>query len=123
MSDIAEFVKPDVIHQVPIQGGVLQLSPAHDFIIHWEANGAWMLKYWNQDIEPPKMCNIPINEAQARFLISACELEVCERHVMREQEHQHYLAWASLNALAELDFEPEIEEQGELNFGGEDEQA
>lgn len=113
MSDISEFVIPDNIFEVPIVNGVLHISPSHDFIHHWEANGAWMLKYWNTDVEPPRMNNIPVNEEQANFLIKACGIEVCERVRMGTQEHEHYLAWASVNELAELDFIPEEQDDSE----------
>ncbi len=103
------FVKPDRCFQVPIDGGELKISPSCDFMNHFP-NDAWMLKYWDVEHEPPRMCNVFMNSASAQFLIDHCELEIVERKFMGEQEHSQWLGWASMYDLAELDFEPEIDD-------------
>lgn len=102
---MSDFIVPDQIHVVPIVGGELKLSPSHDFLHHFERNGAWILKYWNCDAEPPHMSNVLLNAAAAQFLIDSCGIEVCERKRMGEQEHEQYLEWATLHELQELDFD------------------
>jgi hypothetical protein len=106
---MSNFVIPDQVHLIPIQNGVLRLSPSYDILHHWEENNAWMLKYWNTDVQPPTFCNIPLGQEQADFLIQACGIEVCERKRMGEQEFQHYVGWlGTQGAIDHLDFEPEL---------------
>lgn len=101
---MSEFIREDKVYSVPIVNGELLISPSHDFLHHWHRNGAWMLKYYNTEAEPPRMCNIPVSEVQARYLIDNCGLEVCQREFIGTQEHEHYLAWQATQ-LDDLDFE------------------
>ncbi len=101
---MSEFVRPDVIHRVPIKGGELLLSPSHDFLHHWRRNGAWMLKYVNMESDPPSFHNVILGEEAAQFLIQECGIEVCYREYMGTQEFNHYLQWQEMN-LDQLDFE------------------
>lgn len=98
------FVRPDKIYEIPIQGGELKISPSCDFV-HQFPNGAWMLKYWDVDNEPPRMCNVFMDEAAAAFLIDSCDLDVLPRTFMGEQEHSQWIGWAALHSLDDLDFE------------------
>lgn len=107
---LKDFVIPDRVYQVPITEGELLLSPTHDFIHHFPAIDAWMLKYWNSQAEPPTFNNIPLHEEAAQFLIDSCGLEVCIRERMGAQEHEHYLGWAATNQLSDLDFPVSDEE-------------
>jgi hypothetical protein len=101
---MTDFVRPDTIHQVPIQGGVLSISPSIDFLHHFP-NDAWVLKYWNS--EGGNMCNVFMTGESAHFLNRVCGVEIMERQYMGTQEHEQYLGWASMTLLTELDFEAE----------------
>lgn len=92
---MGEFVVPDKIHQVGIEDGFLNLSPAYDTIHRWGKIGFSMLKYFNCDVEPPTMSNVPIDEAGAQFLIDKCGLGVVPRPTITEHEHEIYVAWSS----------------------------
>ena len=97
------YVKPDVMYRVPIQDGELQVSPSHDFLHRFEAIGAWLFKYHNVDIDPPAICNIPLTDEAAEFLIKSCGVEVCNRTFIGETEHEHWLDWKA-NEIQDLDF-------------------
>jgi len=101
---VSEFIRKDRVYEVPIEGGELLVSPSHDFLHHFARNGAWILKYWEANANPPKFNNVLLNEDSARWLMEHCELEVCERQYMGEQEHDHYLQWQETQ-LDELDFD------------------
>jgi hypothetical protein len=101
---MSEFVKKDVVYVVPIMDCELSICPSMDFMHHWQRNGAWMLKYWDVDVEPPRIANVLMNEAGAHALIRFCGLEVCERTFMGEQEHDHYIQFQEAQ-LDQLDFE------------------
>ena len=105
---MSEFIFEDVIHRVPIDDGELLLSPAHDFLHHFQRNGAWILKYWNSQAEPPCFNNILMCQESAEFLIEHCDIEVLERQRMGSQEHEHYMRFCE-DQLGELDFEPSPE--------------
>lgn len=101
---MSEFIRKDQIHRVPIQGGELMVSSSHDFLHHFSRNGAWILKYWESNHEPPRFHNVVLAEEAAHWLMENCDLEVCERRFMGEQEHEHFMQWQEVN-LGELDFE------------------
>lgn len=92
---MSDFVRPDVLFRVPIIDGELLLSPSHDFIHHFERNGAYILKYIDMESDPPCPKNVPINEAGAFALRDTCQIEILEREFMGEQEYEHYLQFQS----------------------------
>lgn len=98
------YIQPDKLFTIPIQGGELNISPSCD-VMHHLPNDAWMLKYWDLDSEPPKLCNVFMDSGAAAALIEMCELEVCERKVMRNEEHSQWVGWAALHELDGLDFD------------------
>lgn len=100
MSDFE--VVPDRIFEIPMADGVLQVSPSCD-IMHVFANGATMLKYWDVNNEPPRMCNVFMDQASAAWLVNTCDLEVLERKRMGTQEHEQYIGWAAMQ-LCDEDF-------------------
>lgn len=102
---MSEFIVPDVIYKVPINGGELFISPSCDFLHHFP-NDAWMLKYWNTDEQPPSLHNVFMHEDSAQFLQNKCKVEVLERKRMGQEEHEQYLGWAATQ-LADLDFDIE----------------
>lgn len=101
---MTDFVRPDQIFEVPIAGGTLRISPSCDFM-HQFPNGAWMLKYWDTDHDPPRMCNVFMEESSAAFLIDHCDLDVAPRTFMGEQEHTQWVGWAATHSIMDLDFE------------------
>jgi len=101
---MSEFVRKDQLYRVPIQGGELTVSPSHDFLHHWARNGAWMLKYWDANNEPPRMVNLVMEEEAARWLMAACGVEMMEREFMGTMEHEHYMRWME-SKMGELDFD------------------
>lgn len=102
---MSDFVRPDHIYRVPMEGGSeLQISPSIDFL-HTFPNGAWVLKYYDPNNEPPRFCNIFMSEESAMFLIEHCEVEAMDRQFMGAQEHEQYLGWAATFQLSELDFD------------------
>lgn len=105
------YIRPDQVYEIPIQGGVLMVSPSCDIMHHFR-NGAWMLKYWDVNHEPPRMCNVFMPDATAAALVDMCDLEVLDRKYMGAQEHEQWVGWSATYNLLELDFVPE-EEGGE----------
>lgn len=101
---MSEFVKPNRYFNVPTQVGELVVSPSHDILHHWHRNGAWMLKYMDQGPEGVHMKNVVIHQEAAEWLITHCDLEVCERTFMSTDEHEHYLQLQEASMEA-LDFE------------------
>jgi hypothetical protein len=101
-----DYIRPDRCFEVPIQGGVLKISPSVDFL-HYLPNGAWMLKYWDTEHNPSRMCNVFMHEDAAHFLMTQCDVEVIAREHMGEQEYDQYLGWAANHTLMDLDFVPE----------------
>jgi hypothetical protein len=99
-----DFIRPDKCFQVPIEGGELKVSPSIDFL-HYFPNGAWMLKYFDGEHDPPRFCNVLMTEQSAYWLMTNCGVEVMAREYMSESEHDQYLGWAATHQLAELDFE------------------
>lgn len=108
---MSDFIFEDIVHTVPIEGGHLYLSPAHDFLHHFERNGAWILKYWNTEAEPPRFNNVVMCEESARFLIEHCDIEVTPRRKMSVQEHEHYMLFCE-DQMGDLDFEPSPDPEG-----------
>jgi hypothetical protein len=102
---VSDFVRADVVHRVPIQGGELLISPSMDFLHHFP-NGAWVLKYWDSENDPPRFCNVFMHEDSANYLVENCDVEVMPREFMGTAEHEQYLGWAATQ-LTELDFTPE----------------
>lgn len=94
---MSEFIIPDQIHQIQIEDGVLNLHPAYDTIHRFSRLGFSMLKYWNQESEPPTMCNVPINEEGAQFLVDECGLGTVHRDSITEHENEIYLQFAEIN--------------------------
>lgn len=92
---MSEFIVPDQIHRIGIEGGSLDLHIAYDTLHRWQRLGFSMLKYWNQDIEPATMSNIPLDEAGAAFLIEACNIGVVNRTTICDHEHEIYVGWLS----------------------------
>ncbi len=93
---MSEYIIPDKIHQIAIEDGVLNLSPAYDVVHQFSKLGFSMLKYFNCDVEPPSMSNIPIDEAGAQFLIDHCGLGVVVRDTITEHENEVYIAWSDI---------------------------
>ena len=90
---MSEFVQPDKIHQIPMEDGTLDLCVSYDVLHRWERLGFTMLKYWDQPNHT--MCNVPINEAGAQFLIDECGIGVVDRPTMGHHEHEIYLSWSA----------------------------
>lgn len=105
-----EFVRPEVVYEVPTQVGELQISNSHDFLHHWRRNGAWMLKYLHNSGEGLELKNIVLAEVGARWLIEHCGVEVCEREFMSPTEYSHYVEFQAMTSMA--DFEAEFTGDG-----------
>ncbi len=101
---MSEFIRPNRMYGVPIQGGELKISPSHDILHHWMRNGAWMLKYMDQGPEGVNMKNVVLHQEAAEWLITHCDLEVCERTFMSVDGHEHYLQLQE-GSLSDLDFD------------------
>lgn len=97
------YVKPDKVYNIPIIGGELQICPSIDFLHFFPPLGAFLLKYFNMDIVPPKLCNVPMNEQAAYFLMQQCEVECIFREHMGEEEHDQWVNWQA-GQISEADF-------------------
>ena len=106
---MGEFFVPDKIHQIAIEDGVLNLCASYDVIHRWARLGFSMLKYFDCDVVPPVMRNIPINEEGAEFLIEHAGLGVVPRLTMPTHEHEIYQQWAASNLEDEFG---DLDEQG-----------
>ena len=102
---MGEFVVPDKIHQIAIEDGFLNLSASYDVLHRWSKIGFSMLKYYNCDVQPPVMTNVPIDEAGAQFLIDKCGLGVVDRPTITDHEHEIYLAWSAAQLEGNFDGE------------------
>lgn len=87
------YIKPDLLYTVPIDNGELHISPSMDFLHFFPPLGAYMLKYYDVDHVPPRMCNVMLNEDSARFLMDHCKVEVIFRESMGVEEHEQLLGW------------------------------
>lgn len=105
------YIKPDRIFTVPIADGELYVSPATDFLHYFRPLGVYMLKYWDLDNEPPRLCNVMMGEESAKWLMDKCDVECFDRKSIGEQEHEQLIHWqASELESSGLDFEPELPE-------------
>ena len=95
------YVRPDQITTVPIQGGELKLSVGYDVIHTFRYFGASILKYWSPD---GVMCNVMLNDDTAVALSEASGLMIVERPFMLASEHESLVTWRADN-LSEGDFE------------------
>lgn len=100
------YISPDRLYSVPVDNGILHISPSMDFLHFFPPLGAYMLKYYDVDHVPPRMCNVMMNEDSARFLMENCKVEVIFRESMGVQEHEQLLTWqASQLSDSAFDFE------------------
>lgn len=107
---MSEYVRKDVIYRVPIQNGEMYISPSHDFLHRFERISAWILKYVATDAENnQKVCNVPLTDFQASWLVENCGLEVVNRTFIGAEEHEHW--------LASQDSASSLEEQFGKEFG------
>lgn len=102
---MSEFIRRPRFFSVPTQAGELIISPSHDILHHWRKNGAWMLKYMDQQSEGVQMKNVVLHQETAQWLIENCDLEVCERTFMSTDEFSHYTELVATQGLDHLDFE------------------
>ena len=98
---MSEWIRPDKIHVVAIEGGELNLSPAYDVIHRWQRIGFNILRYWN--MENNKMCNVALDDGGAEFLIQEVGLFAIARSEIFDHEHEIYLQWQS-DTMTEEDF-------------------
>ena len=90
---MADYVQPDRMYRIPIIDGELHVSPSYDILHRFEPLGAWVLKYWNVDHDPPQFSNVPMSNEAALFLIEECGIQVCYRTFIGTEEHKHLLDW------------------------------
>lgn len=62
-----------------------------------------MLKYFNMEVSPPRLCNVPMSEEAAYFLMQQCEVECIFREAMGAQEHDQWVEWQA-GEISEADF-------------------
>lgn len=103
---MSEWIKPDKIHTVPIEGGELHLAPSYDVLHRWKNIGFNILRYW--DMENGKMCNVAVDNGGAEFLIETVGLFAIDREAppndgIFEHEHEIYIRWAA-ETMTEADF-------------------
>lgn len=107
---MSEWVKPDLVHSVAIEGGELHLSPAYDVLHRWQRLGFNILRYW--DVDNDKMCNIAVDDGGAEFLVQEIGLFAIDRTDIFEHEHEIYLSWQA-DTMTEADFGLEFEPDAE----------
>ncbi len=99
-----EFVRPDKMTTIPITGGEMNISPAHDFIHYWPRIGAYILKYVDTGEDGQRQCNVPLQKEQAEWLIEECGMEQPYiRTFMGAEEHNHFIEY-QMTQLDHLDF-------------------
>lgn len=113
---MSEWIKPDKIHLVPIEGGELHVSAAYDVLHRWQSVGFNILRYW--DMENGRMCNVAVDNGGAEFLMQQCGLFSIDREQppndgIFEHEHKIYIQWKS-DTLTDEDFGLEFDETGLL---------
>lgn len=106
------YVKPDKVYKVPVTDGELKICPTIDFIHFFPPLGAYILKYFNMESEPPRLCNVPMDEKAAYFLMQQCEVECVFRESMGEEEHDQWVNWQTTE-LNEADFGLEFSAESE----------
>lgn len=92
---MSEFIVPDKISVVETDGGTLHLHEGYDIIHRWNRIGFHLLKFWNQNTEPPCMQNIAIDAAGADFLHEQARLAIVDRDIITAHEHEIYIRWQS----------------------------
>lgn len=100
-------VRPDQLYEVPITGGELHISPSTDVLHYYPWLDAWILKYFDTDHEPPRLCNVVIDQRAAEQLVTHLDLEICTRTFITESELEHVRQWgaAMLDAVFGAEFD------------------
>lgn len=98
---MSEWIIPDKIHLVPIEGGELALSPAYDVIHRWRRVGFNVLRYW--DMDNGKMCNVALDDAGTDYLVQEVGLFTIPRDKIYDHEHKMYIDWKT-ETMTDSDF-------------------
>lgn len=98
---MGRMIVPDRLFRVPIEGGELCLSPSYDFLNYFPFVGAYILKYFNQEAQPPALCDVMLSERSAKWLMDTCGIECLERKTMSVSEHDRWIEWSSMQLEAE----------------------
>lgn len=85
------YIRPDMLMKVPIQGGELVLSPGYDVVHYFPPLGAMMLKYWNTDNNG--MSNVLMTVESGAALADHCGLSVISRQFILASEHESLVDW------------------------------
>lgn len=91
------FVKQDRIVEVELADGEsIHLTESYDTLHRWEKIGFSMLKYYNCDVDPPVMVNMPLVEENADIL-AGLGIGVVDRPNISKHEWEIYLDFGADN--------------------------
>lgn len=85
------YIRPDLMFNVPIDGGELHISPAYDVLHSFPPLKAYILKYWNE--ATGKMMDLHLHDHSAEWLVDKCGLLVLDRPFITAYEHDKLIGW------------------------------
>lgn len=105
-------VVKETLFEVGVLDGTIHVANGHDFVHRFGWLDAYILKYMNQNVQPPTLCNVPMSKEAAEWLVANCGLEMLDRHFITDMEHQHWLDWAS-KTVTDEDFDLSFDDEGD----------